>query len=102
MYRRARGHRGRSSRGSSSADATAGFPDAWAVNRTAVVPMIRGRVGIRRAAPADVAARNSLPTMTEISMDLQLAGKTAIVTGSTAGIGFAIASLLAGEGSHVV
>jgi NAD(P)-dependent dehydrogenase (short-subunit alcohol dehydrogenase family) len=34
-------------------------------------------------------------------MDLQLAGKTALVTGSTAGIGLAIASSLAAEGSHV-
>ncbi len=34
-------------------------------------------------------------------MDLQLAGKTAIVTGSTAGIGLAIASLLAVEGAVV-
>lgn len=35
-------------------------------------------------------------------MDLQLAAKTALVTGSTAGIGFAIASLFAGEGAAVV
>jgi NAD(P)-dependent dehydrogenase (short-subunit alcohol dehydrogenase family) len=35
-------------------------------------------------------------------MDLQLANKTAVVSGSTAGIGFAIASLLAHEGAAVV
>ena len=34
-------------------------------------------------------------------MDLKLAGKLALVTGSTAGIGFAIARLLAIEGAHV-
>src|SRR6266849_5408578 len=35
-------------------------------------------------------------------MDLQLTNKTALVTGSTAGIGFAIASLFAQEGASVV
>ena len=35
-------------------------------------------------------------------MDLGLAGKRAIVTGSTAGIGFATAELLAREGAHVI
>jgi NAD(P)-dependent dehydrogenase (short-subunit alcohol dehydrogenase family) len=35
-------------------------------------------------------------------MDLQLTNKTALVTGSTGGIGFAIASLLAAEGARVI
>src|SRR6202048_2145049 len=35
-------------------------------------------------------------------MDLQLKGRTALVTGSTAGIGFAIASVLAEEGAQVI
>ena len=34
-------------------------------------------------------------------MDLKLTGKTALVTGSTAGIGFAIAKSLASEEAHV-
>lgn len=37
----------------------------------------------------------------EDSVDLKLSGKTALVTGSTAGIGFAIAQSLANEGAHV-
>jgi NAD(P)-dependent dehydrogenase (short-subunit alcohol dehydrogenase family) len=35
-------------------------------------------------------------------MDLELSGKLALVTGSTAGIGLAIGSTLAGEGATVI
>ncbi len=35
-------------------------------------------------------------------MDLQLKNKSALITGSTAGIGLAIASALAGEGAHMI
>jgi NAD(P)-dependent dehydrogenase (short-subunit alcohol dehydrogenase family) len=35
-------------------------------------------------------------------MDLQLAGKLALITGSTGGIGFAIAEALSREGAHVI
>ncbi len=35
-------------------------------------------------------------------MDLQLTDKRALITGSTAGIGFAIAEVLAGEGASVI
>jgi NADP-dependent 3-hydroxy acid dehydrogenase YdfG len=45
---------------------------------------------------------NAAATEREPPMDLQLTNKKALVTGSTAGIGFAIASLLAQEGASVV
>jgi len=35
-------------------------------------------------------------------MDLKIKGKTAVVSGSTAGIGFAIAATLAAEGAKVI
>ena len=37
-----------------------------------------------------------------LAMDLQLGGKTALVTGSTAGIGFGIAKVLLKEGTRVI
>jgi NAD(P)-dependent dehydrogenase (short-subunit alcohol dehydrogenase family) len=36
------------------------------------------------------------------AMDLQLAGKTALITGSTGGIGYGIAKVLLGEGAQVI
>jgi NADP-dependent 3-hydroxy acid dehydrogenase YdfG len=36
------------------------------------------------------------------AQDLRIENKTAVVTGSTAGIGLAIASLLASEGADVI
>src|SRR6266496_6460007 len=47
-------------------------------------------------------ARTNSATEKEAPMDLQLTNKKALVTGSTAGIGFAIVSLLAQEGASVV
>lgn len=35
-------------------------------------------------------------------MDLGIKGKIAVVTGSTAGIGFAVANTLAAEGAQVI
>src|ERR1700687_4135274 len=48
-----------------------------------------------------MATTNAAATEREAPMDLQLTNKKALVTGSTAGIGFAIASLLAQEGASV-
>jgi len=43
----------------------------------------------------------SEPRLIQSSMNLELDGKRALVTGSTAGIGYAIAEALAREGAHV-
>src|SRR6266849_494135 len=49
-----------------------------------------------------VIVRSLQATERETPRDLQLTNKKALVTGSTAGIGFAIASLFAEEGASVV
>jgi NAD(P)-dependent dehydrogenase (short-subunit alcohol dehydrogenase family) len=49
-----------------------------------------------------LATTNAAKPEKEASMDLHLTNKKALVTGSTAGIGFAVASLLAQEGAAVV
>ncbi len=41
-------------------------------------------------------------THTAAAMDLQLTGKTALITGSTGGIGYGIAKVLLHEGAQVV
>src|SRR5271170_1989206 len=59
---------------------------------------------MQERAQRDVNDRSSQTTLTfsEALMDLQLTNKKALVTGSTAGIGFAIASILAQEGASVI
>src|ERR1700744_1034972 len=51
-----------------------------------------------RAAP--LSSRH--PHFRNAHMNLQIGGKLALVSGSTAGIGFAIAGALAAEGAHVI
>src|SRR5438128_1865545 len=54
------------------------------------------------ASPPAVGGCATSTTAPISKMDLQLTGKLALVSGSTAGIGFAIASALAGEGARVI
>ncbi len=49
----------------------------------------------------DERAQQAITDLLEEDLDLKLTGKIALVTGSTAGIGFAIAKSLTSEGAHV-
>jgi FlaA1/EpsC-like NDP-sugar epimerase len=63
------------------------------------------RSALRSATPALYACLVLLSLATlqpAAAMDLQLAGKTALVTGSTGGIGYGIAKVLLHEGAQVI
>jgi NAD(P)-dependent dehydrogenase (short-subunit alcohol dehydrogenase family) len=55
----------------------------------------------KRNQQRDKHAQQAIKDPWEDDVDLKLTGKIALVTGSTAGIGFAIANSLASEGAHV-
>ena len=70
--------------------------------RNGICGLSGGEAGESKRRPIRLAITNAAATEQEAPMDLQLTNKKALVTGSTAGIGFAIASLLAQEGAAVV
>src|SRR5712672_2623931 len=63
---------------------------------------LRGKRALIKHAGCEDRSSQTTLIFSETPMDLQLTNKKALVSGSTAGIGFAIASLLAQEGATVV
>ena len=57
---------------------------------------------MRRASKLEATHERSVAIAKDATMDLKLTGKLAFVSGSTAGIGHAIAAALAGEGARVI
>src|SRR6187402_1584485 len=58
--------------------------------------------GMHSMPPRPRARRRALTSTARTTMDLQLADKLALVSGSTAGIGYSIAETLAAEGARVI
>ncbi len=67
-----------------------------------MLPIPRQTPGSVNPHPPGLVARQTTATQDGFDVDLQLQGKTALITGSSAGIGFASAVALAREGTSVV
>lgn len=70
--------------------------------RSGLAPKRPSRSGAREASTSALLTRSALDVSEELRVRIDLSGKTAIVTGSTAGIGFAIAKGLAEAGAEVI